>query len=73
MEYLWEINFKSSFTMYTNRLHKHALWHVYAFIDFLLWISSLDETFMEWFIISFWEATCSETMCRQKRREEMHK
>lgn len=59
---------KYSFTTYANRLHKHVLWHLYAFLDFFLWMSILNKTFIEWFAISFWEAACSETKCLQRKK-----
>lgn len=43
LQYFWKINFKYSFTTCANRLHKHVLWHAYAFIDFLLWMSILKK------------------------------
>lgn len=55
LQYLWKINFRYSVTTYANRLHKHVLWHVYTFLDSLLWMSILNKTFIEWFTIRFWK------------------
>lgn len=71
LQYLWKINFRYSVTTYANRLHKHVLWHVYTFLDSLLWMSVLNKTFIEWFTIRFWKKNYSETICMQKRRWEM--